>query len=64
MKKIAYIILILWLLYIWWLLFIRHLIDVWYTNAKSVEVLLPEEEKYKLPDNIINAQCVQFILKW
>ncbi len=36
----------------------------WYTNAESsvVEIAEEEIEKYELPEDVLNAQCVQFIL--
>ena len=40
-------------------------IDTGITNAESKAVTMTpkEEEIYQLPDDVINAKCVQFILK-
>lgn len=40
--------------------------NLWFTNAKSEAVEIEPEvvELYQLPEEVINMQCVQFILNW
>lgn len=52
-----------WLLWYFLLIFgMQYLVNNWYTNSESEEIEIVEEEKYYLPEETINEQCVQFIL--
>lgn len=64
LKKIVVILSLIFVLYFWWIVLINLLANNWYTNAKSMTTEFTQEEalKYELPDYILSAQCVQFIL--
>jgi len=65
MKTIIKILIWAFLIYWFYVVSIRYAIDNWLTNSESQEITitLQEEKLYQLPDEIINAKCVQFILK-
>jgi len=49
----------------WFYVFsVRYAVDNWITNSESQAIVIDHEEKYTLPEEIINAKCVQFILNW
>lgn len=65
MKKTLIYIIIFWFVwYFWWIFGMKFLVNNWYTNSESKEITIENEKRYYLPDDIINTQCVQFILSW
>jgi len=63
-KTILAIIICIFVLYLLWIYVIWYLINNWYTNAESTSIEIVEEKKYYLPEDVINSQCVQFVLNW
>lgn len=62
MKTIIKIIIWIVVLYLFYVFSVKVAIDNGITNAESKEIVIEKEEVYQLPDEIINAKCVQFIL--
>lgn len=63
--KFLWVLWVLFVLYSSYCFLVKAAIDNWVTNAESKAVAMTpkEEEIYQLPDDVINAKCVQFILK-
>lgn len=63
-RKLLYCIMFFWLLYSLWIFCMGYLVNNWYTNSKSEEVEIEKEKLFFLPDEVVNAQCVKFVLDW
>lgn len=63
-RNIIVVLCILFVCYLWWIVFMNIFANLGFTNARSeIFDIEPEEiEVYQLPDEILQAQCVQFIL--
>jgi len=65
-SKIVMLIITIFLLLVWWFLttlMLRVAIQKWRTNAESIEIEITNDGGYLLPENVINSECVQFVLK-
>lgn len=65
-RNIILVLCVLFVCYVCWIVFMNIFASLWLTNAKSEVVEIEPEvvELYQLPDEVLNMQCVQFILNW
>jgi len=65
-KKIIIGICIIIVLYFGWIALMNLFAKIWLINSRSkiVEIQPEEIKNYRLPENVLNAQCVKFILNW
>jgi hypothetical protein len=63
-KKIIFAICIIAVLYLWWIVMMNIIANLWLINSRSDIVNFDSNQikNYTLPDEVLDAQCVKFIL--
>lgn len=64
MKTLLKIVIWFIVIYLFYTFAVKFAIDNWITNAQSANIEIENERKYFLPEETMNAKCVQFIIKW